>query len=318
MKKNSFKLSSLMAAVMFLFSITLFVGCGGSSDAALKKQIEEKDAEIASLNAQLEAYTNQKSSYTSPSGATINVVGGTLEVKEITESYEKVPYLYIHSMKNKPGFAVWERETGGQKTIVSAENTYQVGAVSDIRTDATFTAKYTAIGFMIVSGNFASGVSSVGEFTGTSIFSAKYSFTPGNPITNNNFSVTGGTGISYAMDEVDYDELLECYKLTTTENAVSFVRIFLPDNVDPYKVIEPQPAEPQPSEGGTSVSSVDEPLLDDAGNQIRTYTNNDALCFVMRGVNLANTDSNKSVCFSCTNRKSENAEVKKLSVIVGA
>ena len=307
MNINSFRFSSFLLAFVFVASLGLFAGCSGDVDK-LKSQIKEKDGEIASLTKQVEYYTTENDSFTTEDSIVVTVNGGKVE--------EKADKIIIHSLRDKLGFSVWEKEESGKaKVIVSAENSITIDK-ADITKNVTYTAKYNCLGVMLVNKELTiSGSTKISQLNlqqSDILFKSYYEFTlNGQAQTQNAQHSVSPNGIIPSIIAVDEnDNLMDCYKVSTNMPTITIVKIYLPDNVDPYTKVVHEP------DIETGMTIVPEDLLDEEGNQQRTFDNGDALVFAMQTVNLL-SNSTASVCVSYGNQASgESNKAERISILI--
>jgi len=262
------------------------------------KEISAKDEQIATLTKQLEFYTSENDSYTTESGFTLTIEGG--KVMNVTDEIVE-----ISALENKAGFSVWKKDG----KVYSGEPILRL-PLDSIEQNSTYTALYNCIGILAVSRNLSNYKTdmSISEFSETTLFKAFYKFTPNNQSQKYLFTFDGGSNTFstsiFPCDELDKQTRLNCYSASVGSGQISFFKIFMPENVDPYKTIAQEPdAEPVP-------------LVDEEGNQMRSYTDDDARVFWMNTQTIGDSMS-ASACVSLSNQKEgEENETKKISLLL--
>ncbi len=299
MTKYKFHLSFIWALVALMSLVSfVFSGCSGGGDSKLKQELAEKDTQISTLTQQLEFYTSENDSYTTESGHILTIEGGKIASVDDT-------IITIKTLEGKSGFSVWKKDG----KVFSGENTIKI-SIDTIEENATYTALYNCVGIMAVKeGNLSieKAVKPLGEFNYSSLLKACYEFAPNNANQKSTYKIIGNdityTSSIFSCDEFDKNEVLNCYTASIANSQVSFFKIFLPDNVDPYNVIS--------NELGDDV-----PLFNESGEQQRTFKNDDALIYWMNTQDVG-TKVNASVCVSLTNQKEgSEAESTKVSILL--
>ena len=311
-KQTAFRLCTAFLSMVFIF---MFTGCGNNAEIEnLKNQLSEKDAELATLNKQLDYYTSENDSYTLENEAVVTVIGG--KVQSVTEQF-----LTLVTISGKIGFSVWKKND----EVVSGENVLNV-RLEGIERDVTFTAIYNCIGIMAVIGNLSNDktVKTINQFKNSintdPIFKAYYSYDPTNTSQPCTFDGNGGED-RFCIDELNKSPDIYCYKLSNSANVISFFKIFLPDGVAPAEKFDNSTTEEvtEPVSGEdeqTAQEPVNYDLFDEEGQQRRNYNDNDALVFWMNTQEI-DLSKNANVCVSISNQLAGTlSDTKKISILI--
>ena len=280
--------------LFFLGATALFVGCGNNADVAkLKEEIAQKDEEIASLNQTIEHFTAENDEYTTESGYKVSVIGGRI--------IEKDDEIYIHTIKDKKGFAIWEQNGepySGENVLILPK--------SSIKADVEYKAIYSSVGFLVVHPSLGdlntrtnADRMSFGDFMSSTniagnpdiLMSVKYSFEAGRGFETN---LTSSNIIQLEADEIasatgDGGINFVDFYVNSNYGSVWLVKLYIKDDIDPYiNTTDEESSTFNPDEDNVTV-------------------------FVMEKITLGeNNFLNR--CFSIQNQKTENLESKTFSL----